>query len=406
MTRTLFKNATLIDVNHKATAEFSVLVNDDKIEAVEQGNIEAKVDRQIDVKGKYLLPGLIDAHIHLSFASANLQSLRTFSITYRTAIATVNAKDILYRGFTTVRDAAGTDIGFVRAIEAGVIVGPRIFTACNIISKTGGHGDIRACQEPVDTCPCHLAPHEAVFTADGIDGVRKATRETFRRGAHQIKIAASGGATTEGNDLHAPQFSLAEIQTIVEEANDNNSYVMAHAHGRHGIERAIIGGVRSIEHASFLNEDLAELMVKYNTYMLPTLVVGKSFAQSKVLSAQVRKKAQEAFEASSHAVELGLKYNIPMGFGSDVFGEIMDDQTEEFVLRAQLQSNYDVLVAATAINAEIMMQKDKLGVIKENAFANLIIVDKNPLDDISILDNPDGKHISFVMKGGEIFKGQ
>jgi len=258
--------------------------------------------------------------------------------------------------------------------------------------------------DEMETCACHLLPHLTTLVADGVDGVRKAAREAIRRGAHQIKIAASGGVLTERNSIHAPQFSSNEIKAIVEEAQDAETYVMAHAHGLHGIQRAIEAGVRSIEHCSFLNDELAELMQKHDTYMVPTLVVADIILNSPNLSDNIIEKVRCAKIASHEAIKIALKHGVKMGLGSDTLGGKMKDQPHELVLRSEFQSPYDVLVSATAINAEIMQQKDKLGVIKTGALADLIVTDFNPVDDLKPFTDPTGNAVKLVMKDGKIYK--
>jgi imidazolonepropionase-like amidohydrolase len=401
----LLKNATLLDVNHKMTPGYSVLIVDNKIKRVADGEIKVDDNVQIiDVQGKTLMPGLIDAHIHLGIPSMTFSEVSAEPISYKSIYAAKMAELMIKQGFTTVRDACGIDVGINKAIERGLIKGPRTFFADKMITKTGGHGDCRHQHEIMDTCGCHALPGECHIVADGVAAVRKATREVLRRGAHQIKIATSGGVITERNSVHAAAFSPEEVKAIVEEAADGESYVMAHAHGHEGIRRAVENGVRSIEHCSYLTEELAELMKVHGTYMMPTVFIARELTLDKSLPEAVRVKGQAVTEAMLRSIELGRKYHLKIGFGSDAFGEPIPRHAEEFLIRAKVEDPYEVIIAATATNAEMMQQTDKLGVIKENAFADLIIVDGDPLKDISLLADPKGIPITLVIKDGKIVK--
>lgn len=403
MERILFENASLLDINHRSKAGYSVLVENGCIIAIEAGKIEANSDKIINVKGKTLMPGLIDAHVHLGIPVMNFAAMVDYPDSYFAIHAAEMAEVMLKQGFTTVRDAAGVDYGLVKTIENGLLKGPRIFFAHSLITKTGGHGDTRHRHTPMATCACHFN-RDAILVADGIAAVRKATREILRRGATQIKIATSGGVITEHNSIHAPAFSADEIRAIVEEATDAETYVMAHAHGYYGIRRAVECGVRTIEHCSFLTDELAELMVKHGTYMSPTIFIAQELVVNKSLPPRIREKAEVALAAMLTSIQLAKKHGVKVGFGSDVFGKPIPRHAEEFLIRAKYEDPYEVIIAATATNAEMMQQQDKLGVIKKGAYADLIIVDGDPVKDISLLADVAGKPIKLVMKHGKVYK--
>lgn len=404
MGKTVFKNATLLDINHKLQPNCSVLIEADTIAAVDINNQLFAADQVIDVAGRVLMPGLIDAHIHLGLPVMNFAEMTKYPTSYKAVFAAKMAELLIQQGFTTVRDACGIDAGFVRAVDSGLCVGPRIFAADKMITKTGGHGDTREQDVEMDTCPCHSLPGDCTLVADGVAAVQKATREILRRGAAQIKIATSGGVITERNSVHAAAFTEDEIRAIVNEAADSETYVMAHAHGHEGIRRAIECGVHSIEHCSFLTAELAELMLKHGTYMMPTVFIAKELIANKQLPKKILAKAAEATQAMLDSIILARQHNLKIGFGSDAFGEPIPRHAEEFLVRAELEDPYDIIISATAINAEMMQQQDKLGVIKAGAYADLIIVNGNPLDDISLLAKLDGAPIELVMKAGEILK--
>ena len=404
MGRILFSNATLLDSEHRAQPGYSVLVTGGQIAAVEQGAIEAPdIDQSIDLKGKILMPGLIDAHLHLGVPPMNFAEMTYYLDSYFSIHAAKMAALMLQQGFTTVRDAGGVDSGLIQAIDTGLINGPRIFSAHSMITKTGGHGDTRYQHAPVDTCACHFIG-VGTLVADGVDGVRKATRELLRRGATQIKIATSGGVVTERSSIHASAFSSEEIRAMVAEANDAETYVMAHAHGRDGIRRAIENGVRTIEHCSFLNEALAELMVKHQAYMSPTLFMAEALLADKELPLVIHEKMAAALEAMFVALKFAYAKGVKVGFGSDAFGPPLPRHAEEFLIRARDEDPYQVILAATAVNAAMLQQQDKLGVIKKHAYADLIVVDGNPLQEISLLADVQGRPIKLVMKAGKIYK--
>ena len=403
MSTILFKNATLLDINHKMVPNQSVLIENDKIAAVgNTAEITALADEIIDVAGNTLMPGLIDAHIHLGLPVMNFAQTSQYSLSYKAIYASLLAKKILLQGFTTVRDACGVDAGFVKAIDDGLVLGPRVYFADKMISKTGGHGDTREQDAPMDTCPCHALPGDCQIIADGVAGVRKAAREVLRRGASQIKIATSGGVITERNSVHSAAFSEDEICAIVEEAQDSETYVMSHAHGHEGIRRAIECGVRSIEHCSFLTPELAQLMLQHGTYMMPTVFIANELVHNQDLPERIREKAKTATEAMLNSIQLARQYGLKIGFGSDAFGEPTLRHAEEFTIRAENEDPYDIIISATAINAEMMQLKDKLGVIKSGAYADLIVVDGDPLANINLLADVDAKSIVTVVKNGEI----
>jgi imidazolonepropionase-like amidohydrolase len=309
---------------------------------------------------------------------------------------------MLRRGFTTVRDAGGLDPGIPIAIERGLIKGPRVFRSGRVLSMTGGHGDLEPVGEHPQFCTCSIRTSAFSHIADGVDAVRRAAREELKGGAQQIKIMAGGGVATPSDPIDMVQYTEEEIRAAVEEAKARRTYVFAHAYIPESIQRAVRAGVRSIEHGNLVDEASARLMAERGCYLVPTLVTYDQIAAFgktlKFPEASLR-KLQDVAQAGAGAIEIALRAGVKVGFGTDLLGETHSAQSREFTLRAQVQSNADVLRSATVVNAALLERSGRLGVLKPGAFADLLLVDGNPLEDLGVLIG-QGERIDMIMRGG------
>lgn len=412
MTTILFKNATLVDgTSTEAREGFHVLVENDRIKEVSDKPIKAPDNTEVvDLSGKTLMPGLIDAHVHVKATMLNLGRLNEVPVSYLHASAAQIMKAMLMRGFTSVRDAAGADRGMADAVDHNLVVGPRLFVSGLALSQTGGHCDFRATTEfsTIITCACQVSAQQLGRIADGVDECRRAARDELRKGAHQLKIMAGGGVASPTDPIQNTQYSVDEIRAIVEECQAWHTYAMAHAYTPHAIRRVVECGVRCIEHGNLVDEDTAKLMAERSVYHVPTSITyialnkhGKEFGFPEV-SLQ---KLQEIVDAGLHAVELTRDAGVKIGHGSDLLGPLHKYQSNEFSLKAEVLGNHGAIKSATMVNAELLRCENDLGQVRPDFKADLIVVDGNPLDDIGRLEN-NGAHIPLVMRDGQIFKNE
>jgi imidazolonepropionase-like amidohydrolase len=338
--------------------------------------------------------------VHLLAVTADLASLHTASPMYVTAQAAGVMRDMLARGFTTVRDNAGADYGLAQAQADGLLAGPRVFFCGRALSQTGGHGDSRQRgQHVIDDHPC--AP---VMTrvADGVDGVRKAARDELRKGANHIKIMASGGVASPTDEVDATQYSVDEIRAIVEEAEAAGKYVAAHAYPARAINRALQSGVRCIEHGNLLDEESVGLLVEYGAFLVPTLVTYWALKEEGPqwgLPPASHAKVDAVLGAGLDALRLAYEAGVKLCYGTDLLGGMHRHQLREFTIRAQVQSPIDVIRAATVNAAELLGRTGELGVIDSGARADFVVVEGDPLDDISAVVPEDGVQLAVFQNG-------
>jgi imidazolonepropionase-like amidohydrolase len=407
MGRILLENATLLDVDAGASRPgHSVLVEDDRIVGVEAGGIDAEGARRIDVGGRTLMPGLIDAHVHVAITTMNLAAMEQRPVTLVSQEARLILERMLMRGFTTVRDAGGADWGLTEAVERGLIQGPRIFHSGRVLSQTGGHGDFRSRVDTPSVCAC--GAHTSAFShvVDGVASVRRAAREELRRGATQVKIMASGGVASPTDPIANLQYSPDEMRAAVEEAEGWGTYAMAHAYTPGAITRAVRAGVRTIEHGNLIDVPTADLMAERGAFLVPTLVtyfkideLGRRLGFPEVS----QRKVKDVLDAGLASLTLARTAGLPMGFGTDLLGETHDYQSEEFTIRAKVLSPAEVIRSATRVNAEILGREGELGVVAPGAIADLLVVDGDPLSDLSVLADPES-HIAMILKGGVVVR--
>ncbi len=408
MTKTLFKNARIFDgITEECPEGMQVLVEDGIIREVTDRPIAAANVRVIDVGGRTLMPGLIDAHIHAYSCDITDVSTETYGEAYRTAHAIRMLGHALDCGFTTVRDVGGGDYGLSRAIADGLVRAPRFFYAGKHLSITGGHGDIKLAHEIGGLCGCGAVTALA-RVADGVDGVIHAARDELRCGAHCIKILASGGVISPCDPVWMNQYSEEEIRAVVRETEERRTYTTAHCHPVSAIRRCINCGVRCIEHGTLMDSATAKLVASTGTYVVPTIVIiftlvelGESLGIPPTNLRKAREIYQHALVGLDHMRQAGVK----VGFGTDLLGKLYTQQCREFLLRREVFSPLEILRQATSMSADLMMQGGKLGCVSAGAYADLIVVDGDPLEDIGLLAQ-DGRCLSTIMRGGEIIKHQ
>ena len=402
MARIAFTQAVLFDsVAGVLRPHATVVVQDELIADVLFGDVRIDDARIVDVGGRTLMPGLIDAHVHVTSTVPDFMKLGMMPASLIAAQSKDIVEGMLARGFTTVRDAAGADHGMVQAIEQGYFQGPRLFIAGQAISQTGGHGDTRPIG--VKTMMCTCAGLGMLGTiADGVGEVRRAAREQIRNGAHQIKVMAGGGVSSPTDPIDGTQYSLEELRAVCEEADAANTYVMAHAYSPKAIIRAVQSGVKSIEHGNLLDEAAAREMRRQGAWYVPTLATYDSLARegaSLGWPQAMLDKLDRVKARGLEAIRIAHAEGVPIAFGTDLLGSMHDDQSNEFTLRAQAMGAAAILQGATSIAARMMGQEGRLGVVAPGAIADLIVVDGDPLADLSRLQQ-QGAHLPVIMKAG------
>jgi imidazolonepropionase-like amidohydrolase len=407
MTSYLFHGGRFLDPRRDALADgVHVLVEGDRIKEVSDRPITAASATRVDLRGRTLMPGLIDAHIHILMSEVNIHFLEGVPLTLLAARGSASARAMLMRGFTSVRDTGGADYGMKTAIEAGLFEGPRLFIAGMPISQTGGHGDFRKRTQNAFECACCSGLTYTARIADGVPEMLRAVRDELRKGADQIKIMVSGGIASQADPLESLQYRMDEIEAAVEEATRWGSYVCAHAYAAEAIRRAVTGGVRTIEHGNLIDEPTAKLMAEHEAYLVPTLVAYDALKRRGAeygLSDYSLQKNDIVLKAGLRSLEIARNAGVKIGFGSDLLGQLQNDHTREFLIRAEVMKPQEVIRSATLVNAEIVRHSGKLGELVPGAYADLLVVDGDPYHDLGVLQD-DGARIPAIMKGGRFFK--
>ncbi|MBG6183072.1 imidazolonepropionase-like amidohydrolase [Arthrobacter sp. CAN_A214] len=399
------RNATVLDIEHgTASPDQSILIEKGVITWVGDSgaaDVEGFDGETIDAQGKFVMPGLIDGHVHVTAATADLGAMGEWSPNYVAAHTARNLKAMLARGFTTVRDVAGADYGVALAVEEELFIGPRVIFGGKALSQSGGHGDMRgmgtSVSDPHQCCP------SIGIVCDGVDAVRKASRDQLRTGAHHIKIMLSGGVASPTDRVDSTQFSESEILAVVEEAEGANRYVCGHAYTARAVNRGLRLGVRCIEHGNLIDDESVKLFVEKGAYLVPTLITYerlKADGEAAGLPAASREKVDIVLHAGLEALDRANKGGVKIVFGTDLLGAMQIHQSQEFRIRAQVQSAQEVLLSATVTAAELIGLEGKLGVVTAGAFADLLILNENPLDDVTVLASPETA-IHSVIKGGK-----
>ena len=390
----------------QSTKNATIIVKNNKISAIKEGFVSKSnaSDIEINLKNKHVLPGLIDLHVHLE-SEQNPKSYAAKSTNNEADVAFEAARFAeitLLAGFTTVRDLGGTGVNIAlrNAINKGIAKGPRVYTAGKSIASTGGHAD------PTNGSNRSLmgdpGPHEGVVNSPE-DGV-KAVRQRYKEGADVIKITATGGVLSVAKNGKNPQFSIEEIKAITTTAKDYNMLTAAHAHGDEGMQRAILGGIKTIEHGTFMSEETMELMKKYDAYLVPTITAGKEVAIKAEVEgfypAIIVPKAKEVGPQIQSTFAKAYKKGVKIAFGTDagVYDHGKNGKEFGYMVEAGMPT-LAAIQSATTTNAMLLGVSNEIGQIKPNFFADIIAVDENPLNNIKTLEN-----VQFVMKNGVIYK--
>ena len=409
MTSFLFTGGRFLDPRRDELLDgVEVLIEGSIIKEVSDRPITSSTATRIAIGNRTLMPGLIDAHIHIVLTEVNLRLLADVPLTLLTAKGSVQMRAMLERGFTTLRDTGGADWGIKAAVEQRLFVGPRLFIAGQPLSQTGGHADHRLRTQSTVFCACCSGLNWTARVADGVPEVIKATRDELRKGADHIKIMVSGGVASQADPLESLQYRMDEIEAAVEEATRWGSYVCAHAYSAKAIERAVRGGVRTIEHGNLIDTPTAQLMAERGAYLVPTLVAYDALKRRGPeygLSEYSLAKNELVLQAGLRSLEICRAAGVKIGFGSDLLGQLQTDHCTEFMLRGGAMSPQEIIRSATLVNAEIVRMEGKIGEIVPGAFADLLVVDGDPYRDLGVFRS-DGGTLDLIMANGKLVKNR
>lgn len=403
-------NAAVLDVlSGKVLPNHRVVLKGNRIERVgptQDDDLTTISGDVIDLKGKTVMPGLCDAHVHVTAWTPNISELVRSSSAYTTARAAEIMEGMLMRGFTTVRDGGGADYGLALAVSQGYLKGPRILFCGHALSQTGGHGDVRARGEHVVEGVNHSGAMGHL--CDGVAEVRRACRDEIRKGASHIKLMLSGGVASPTDRISNTQFSEEEIRAAVEEAEMAGLYCMGHTYTARAVNRALKCGVRSLEHCNLIDESSVELFIKHEAYMVPTLATYNALAREGVEAGfpqELSAKIYEVLDEGVKALALAHRGGVKLVYGTDLLGRMHRDQLNEFGLRAEVQAPLDVIRSATCTAAELFNEVGQTGVVAEGARADLLVVAGDPLQDLGCLQNP-GRYLKAIIKDGVFYKNE
>lgn len=409
----LITNVIIFDGTNEKTFKGNVLIEGNHIQKISELPITVEGATVIDGKGKFLMPGLIDAHWHSYMSCNTMIDLLTADAAYTQFKAGEEAGKTLMRGFTSIRDAGGPVFGLKRAIDEGIITGPRIYPSGAIISQTGGHGDFRAVYDeprPFDCCGLtHTEEIGAAIIADGVDAVTVAARNNLRLVASQIKLMTGGGVASLYDRLEDTQYFEEEIHAAVKAAEDAGTYVMVHVYVPRAIARAIHAGVKSIEHGHLIDEPTMELIAEKDIWlsMQPFTLEDNTFPTK-----EQQAKHEMVVQGTNNTYRLAKKYGVKLAWGTDLLfnpGNTINQNKDIGKLQTWF-TNFEILKMITHDNAELLALSGnrnpypgKLGVIEEGALADILLISGNPLEDINLLESPES-NISFIMKSGKVYK--
>lgn len=406
MSLLLLTNGRIVDgTADKPSDPVNILIEKDKIKEVGAKTTSAKA-RVIDLGGRVVMPGLIDCHVHVVAATADLgrNAKLPDSLVMARSMGIMNA--MLMRGFTTVRDVGGADYGVKLAAEEGLVPMPRIVMSGKALSQTGGHCDFRGRFDDNPAPKTGFRLGTLGRLCDGIDEVRRAAREEIKGGADFVKIMANGGVASPTDPISFLGFSRSEIIAIVEEAANAGTYVSAHLYTDEAIRRAVECGVHSLEHCNLIESETAKIAAKAGAVAVPTLVTYDKLASegpSLGFPADSVAKIDHVRLAGLKSLEIMKKAGLTMAYGSDLLGEMHRHQSEEFVIRGRVLKAQEVIASATFIAARLCRMEGQIGVIAPGAFADLVAVDGNPLENLALLTG-QGRHLPLILRGGAIAK--
>ncbi|KAJ5097647.1 hypothetical protein N7456_008368 [Penicillium angulare] len=401
----VFTNATIIDpVKGDSVPNATVRISDGKIVHLDvTGSAPATEDvpeeNIIDLSGKYLCPGLIDCHVHIAVVPGEIDLRAYLDMSERISLLRQPhvLKTMIERGFTSVRDCGGASLAMKEAVEEGVLPGPRLFIAGRALSQTGGHGDMRGPHSEQLCCGGSLSGISRIV--DGPAECYRYARDELRQGADFIKIMGGGGVASPTDRIEHVQFSDEEIKAIVTVAKNAGTYVTSHSYTPQAIKQAINLGVRGIEHGNLIDLETAQLMAEKGTFLTPTLIAHVMSKQMNFLPAESAAKNAEVLEKGLRAMKMAVDAGVTVCFGTDLLGPMHFAQSKEFSVRSQVLSPIEILRSATINAARLVMQEDQLGQIQEGFTADMLILDSNPLEDITVLDRAEQSILSVIKDG-------
>jgi imidazolonepropionase-like amidohydrolase len=402
----LFRNFRMLDPERDETVGgFELLVEGERIREVSDRPIKSTDAAAVDCGGRTLMPGLIDSHVHVVLSEVFLRTLENVPLTLMTARSMGLIRAMLDRGFTSVRDTGGADWGLKAAVDQGLIPGPRLFIAGKAIGPTGGHSDGRRRTDRGPSCHCCNALTFTMAIADGAAGVRKAVREEMRQGCDQVKIMMSGGVASPYDPLDSLQFSPGEVAAVVEEAHSFGRYVCAHAYTPEAITRAAHAGVRTIEHGNLIDQPAAQLMAEKGMFLIANLVAYYAMRERAAefgMLPEMLEKNELVIDGGLRSLEICKRAGVPVAYGTDLLGQLQIDQSREFELRSQVLSPLEIIRSATLVGARVLRREGQLGCLKPGAYADLLVVDGDPLKDLSLFQKP--AKLAAIVKGGRFHK--
>lgn len=412
----LINNVQIFNGKDEKTFAGNILITDNLVNKISASPILTTKDDNvtvIDGKGKFLMPGLIDNHWH-AYMCANTQlDMAMSDFNYTQIKASIEAGKTLMRGFTTIRDVGGPVFGLKRAIDEKLVMGPRIYPSGAMISQTSGHGDFRSTNEKPQSMGGSFTYSEKIgltTVSDGVDAVLSATRDNLRLGASQIKLMAGGGAASAYDPLDVTQYTDAELKAAVDAAADWGTYVCVHVYGDKGVRRALDAGVKVIEHGQLMSEEMMKFIAQKGAWLSMQPLPAETAPGA---SETTKAKKKIVSEGVDKVYKLAKKYNVKLAWGTDLLFQPTktSDQSKFLVLMSQWFTPLETLKMATYDNAQLLTlsgernpyKEGKLGIIEEGAYADMLLVDGNPLKDLNLIGDPD-KNFLLIVKDGVIYK--
>ena len=400
--RTVVKNGTVLDtVAMEFVGEKTLVIDDGVIVEIDE-SYSGSADQVVDAAGKFVVPGMIDAHVHFRITTMDFRVLETMTEVESGIRMAALARDTVERGFTTVRDLGGDVTGLVRAIDRGTTGGPRIIRAGRMLTQTGGHGDVEGGHRDVPNCACAMRNTAFGIVADGPDAVRKAARHNLRDGSGFLKMHVSGGVATPSDPLESVQYTHEEISVAVVEAEHRQTYVAAHAYSPESIQLAVGAGVHCIEHGNLLDDAAAKTMADAGAVLVPTLATYEAMDQlgeQLKLPATNRDKNKKVYDAGLASLEIARRNGVTMGFGTDLLGESQTRQNRELAIRHEVESAADILRSMWVTNARLCHLDGQIGTLAPGAIGDVLVSNVNPLEDLVAFSDPATALVNVIQAG-------
>jgi len=401
--RTVVRNGVVYEpLAGQHLGERTVVIEDGTIVEVVDGKWSGEVDVDLAARGRHVLPGFVDGHVHLSIHTMDFRrAAQEWDFERALAVAALSEATVR-RGFTTVRDTGGDLRGLKQSIRRNLCGGPRIVSAGHMLSQTGGHGDLRGSVVDPPECGCQIITSPYAHVADGPSAVRKAARQSLRDGSDFIKIHTSGGVASPSDPLDSVQYTAEEVSTIVTEAEHRHTYVTAHAYSPESMRLAADNGVACLEHGNLVDAATASHLAGLGTTVVPTLVTYWAFrdhAEKFGFPERNQAKNDGLFEQGRAAIGLFRDAGVELGFGTDLLGEAQPYQNQEFAIRAELEPAVDVLRSMYVTNVRLCDLVGKVGTVSPGAHGDLVVTDVDPLEDLAALADPEAA-LAAVVQGG------